>query len=216
MPEVGETLTALHVLSRDGDMISIEINGRRRHRLHHGEVVDMGLAVGQAWTKELNAEADMRARSLKVLRSAHRLLARRSHGTRELERKLLGQGHTEDTVQRVLQRCTARGLLDDTAFGRECIAQVRAAEPAGSLLLEKHLRRHSLEESLVQELVAAATRERDAAEDALDLGRRILPAIDDGHHARTTRRLAHRLMRRGFDEDTVASTIDHLLPPVSP
>jgi len=49
----------------------------------------------------------------KVLSTAYAFLARRSHGTKELEKKLLDKGFEADLVKNIIEALFKRGLLDD-------------------------------------------------------------------------------------------------------
>ncbi|NPA25839.1 MAG: regulatory protein RecX [Deltaproteobacteria bacterium] len=47
---------------------------------------------------------------------AQELLARRAHGTRELSDKLRQRGFADADIEPVIERLTAKGILDDLAF----------------------------------------------------------------------------------------------------
>jgi len=49
----------------------------------------------------------------KVLSSAYEFIARRPHGTKELEIKLLEKGFDEDLVNDVIEKLLGKGILDD-------------------------------------------------------------------------------------------------------
>lgn len=108
---------------------------------------------------------------------ALRLLAGRSHFTRQLEDKLVARGFDADTIERVLARLNADGLLDDRRVAEEFIAGRLRRGPMGRRRMWQELRRRGAEEA--------------AAESALEV------AYADIDEMEATRRAATAWCRRG-------------------
>ena len=137
-----------------------------------------------------------------------RLLARRDHGTAELQRRLLAQGFPAEAVEQAIARGIELGYLDDARYverlSRALLAAGRAAGPR--LVLE--LRRRGLPEELIGATLAAA-RNAGAEETALrDLIARRFPAFNyAAADSNARRRVVHFLQRRGFSLERILNEL---------
>lgn len=87
-----------------------------------------------------------------VREQAVRLLARREHSRRELERKLARRGHDADTVAAVMDGLAAEGLLSDTRFA-EAYARSRVERGCGPLRIEAELAERGVAPELARPLL---------------------------------------------------------------
>ena len=151
----------------------------------------------------------------------------------EVERRLQRSRAADDIIQGTLEHLTRLGLVDDLAFARWWMEQRDRHAPRGRRLVEAELRQHGVGrdvvEQLREELAALETRPHEGA--SLDLpGTEAtgdpdaeLPASEAtraqvalARHLRGRpmpedrpgiQRLGAFLVRRGFDPDTVRSTL---------
>jgi regulatory protein len=142
-----------------------------------------------------------------ALDAALRYLAPRPRSEREVRQRLQRAGFTQEQVDPVLARLRADGLLDDEAFAHYWVEQRHTFRPRGARLLRAELRQHGVAPQLAAE--AAATLETPD-EDAYRVARKraLHLATADEHTFRT--RLGQLLARRGFDWDTINSTVERL------
>lgn len=162
------------------------------------------------------------------LEIAARFLGTRPRSRWEVERRLRRGRATEAIVERTLDHLIRLGLIDDLAFARWWVDQRDRHAPRGRRLVEAELRQHGVEgdviEQLRDELAAFESRsqrseedmehsqpagdtpatERERAKVALAQHLRGRPLPED---PRALQRLGMFLMRRGFDPDTVRSTL---------
>ena len=147
---------------------------------------------------------------------AVRFLGTRPRTRWELERRLRRAAASESVISATLERLAGLGYVDDIAFARWWAEQRDRHAPRGRRMVEAELRQHGVprdvldalrggelaEPALDSEALPASEPER--ARDALDrhLRGRSLPS---DYKAR--QRLGAFLVRRGFDPDTVRSTL---------
>lgn len=148
---------------------------------------------------------------------AVRFLGTRPRTRWELERRLRRGGVGEEVVGSTVERLSELGYLDDAAFARWWGEQRDRHAPRGHRMIEAELRQHGVPRDVIEayrgEHAAPERRHEDAslpgdeatrARAALDrhLRGRPLP-----REPRALQRLGMFLMRRGFDPETVRSTI---------
>lgn len=136
--------------------------------------------------------------------AALKLLARREHAARELERKLLGRGYEAAAVERVLHTLDSEGLLSERRFIESFVAQ-RITRGQGPVRILMELRELGIDEARVEQALA----EVDA--DWFDLARRVhrkrfgkVVARGIGERAKQARFLQYR----GFTADQVRAALE--------
>jgi len=151
----------------------------------------------------------------------------------EVERRLQRARAADDVIQGTLERLTRLGLVDDLAFARWWMEQRDRHAPRGRRLVEAELRQHGVARDVVEqlgdELVALETRAQESASpdlrgtEATGDPDTDMPTSEAGRaqvalarHLRgrpmpedrpAIQRLGAFLVRRGFDPDTVRSTL---------
>lgn len=148
---------------------------------------------------------------------AVRFLGTRPRTRWELERRLRRAGVGEPIIEATLDRLAEIGYVDDAAFARWWGEQRDRHAPRGRRLIESELRRSGVPREVIESYrqeYASPERapedeslpgtEADRAREALERHLRGRPLPDD---AKAVQRIGMFLMRRGFDPDTVRSTI---------
>ena len=135
----------------------------------------------------------------------------------ETERRLRRAGADAAVITRTVERLAELGYLDDAAFARWWGEQRDRHAPRGSRMIEAELRQHGVPREVIEayrvehaaperrpedETVPASEAER--ASDALARHLRGRPLPTD---RKAVQRIGMFLMRRGFDPETVRSTI---------
>ena len=148
---------------------------------------------------------------------AVRFLGARPRTRWELERRLRRAGAEDAVVEAILERLAGIGYVDDAAFARWWGEQRDRHAPRGRRMIEAELRQHGIGRDVIEthrgehasperapEDASLPGSEADRARDALErhLRGRQLPSDH-----RALQRVGMFLMRRGFDPETVRSTL---------
>ncbi len=148
---------------------------------------------------------------------AVRFLGTRPRTRWELDRRLRRAGAEESVIAATLDRLAEVGYVDDAAFARWWGEQRDRHAPRGLRLIEAELRRSGVPHEVIEayrdehasperppEDESLPGSEADRARGALEAHLRGRPLPKDG---RARQRIGMFLMRRGFDPETVRSTI---------
>ncbi|RMH26002.1 MAG: recombinase RecA [Planctomycetota bacterium] len=149
----------------------------------------------------------------RVRRDALARLARRPMSRARLAAALIARWGDERAVSEVLDSLARAGLIDDRAFADEAIRQALAEAPAAEAYLVARLVGLGVDEALARQRAAAALANHDEDADARALARECLARAPESLPIEARlRRVAGRLARRGYDEETVRSALDGLSP----
>lgn len=203
-------ITAIVPRPSNPDRLSVRVDGKAVVVLSSARVAELGLQVGQAWDESLAQQADQAAAFDKALKRAMNRLAARAMSRRTLDRKLRDLGYDEPVRQRVLDRLTQLGYLDDEAYARAVIRDILARKPAGPFLLRQKLMQKGLDRDIIDRLVSEELGGVDSVEQAVDLARRRLRQMSRLDPPTRKRRLYGLLARRGFDPDTITAALTQL------
>jgi len=195
---------------RDPDRLMIKVNGKAVTTLGRRRVEDLGLEVGTVWTDELAAAVIDATAYDKALRDATRRLARRPMSRQQVRDKLRDRGHEAPEIDRAMLRLDELGLLDDEAFGRMLIDELRRARPAGDRLLMHKLRQKGVDSSLAERLVRESGESCDAVADARAVVAKAMPRMARLDPQVRRRRLYGLLARRGFGGEVVSAAMESL------
>jgi regulatory protein len=147
---------------------------------------------------------------------AARYLAARPRTRWELERRLRRGGASDAVIETTLGRLATLGYVDDAGFARWWAEQRDRHSPRGRRLVEAELRQRGVPRDVLEELRGAEisapvldaeglpASEAERARVALDRHLRGRPLPTD---RKALQRVGMYLVRRGFDPDTVRSTL---------
>jgi regulatory protein len=132
-----------------------------------------------------------------ALADAYRLLAQRSRGTVELQRRLAAKNHPQDIVDAVIARLADEGLIDDDAFAASFVADKRRLAGWGRERITAELRKLGVGRDVVEAAVGTAD---EAHDDEFERALAVLEHMGaPGRPPEAARRRAFdRLRRRGF------------------
>jgi len=129
-----------------------------------------------------------------------RLLARRDHSRRELERKLLRRGHEADEIASALIRLAELGYMDDAAFASGLVR--RRSSSRGPLALSAELAGKGIERSLAEAALALFAPEAQL-EAATRIAERLYAAGPPLGYREALDRIGSKLVRRGYSAGIV-------------
>jgi regulatory protein len=184
-------------LSVDGDPVgTASADLVARWRLYEGRRLDA------SEVEQLLAEIAVED----ALADAARFLQRRLRSRAEVERHLLGKGHTHAVVDAALVGLGRRGLVNDAEFARAYIADKRHLSGWGRVRIERGLAAYGVD----AEITAAALAEAEFSDDA-ELRRALLvlqrKGAPQGPPEAAKRRAYQTLLRRGFAASVALSAV---------
>jgi regulatory protein len=143
---------------------------------------------------------------------ALRRLARRDHSEAELRRALLARGHSQDEVDRALERLRGQRYLDDASFAERFARSRLAHRGQGRMRIRQGLRQRGVASEEVEAGLAAAFEEIPEDEILDRLARRYWRQHSRVEPARRLPRLWGFLLRRGFAPAAVRRRLLALWP----
>ncbi len=142
-----------------------------------------------------------------ALKSATRMLARRQHGRRELETKLLARFGGEP-VGRVIERLGELGYLNDKEFAREYARQRFCRSPRSSLSVIVELEGRGVDRALAGSAVAAVMEDEGLSDESLAerAARKKMAALGLRSTEKAGRKIYAFLASRGFPRSLARRT----------
>jgi regulatory protein len=130
-----------------------------------------------------------------------RLLTVRARTRAELEGQLAKRGYPDDVSERVLDRLTQVGLIDDADFAEQWVQSRRVNAGKGKRALAAELRTKGVDNDVITAALAGidADAERQRAEQLVRDKLRREKLVDDDD-AKIVRRLVGMLARRGYSQ----------------
>ncbi|HVT19952.1 MAG TPA: regulatory protein RecX [Mycobacteriales bacterium] len=128
---------------------------------------------------------------------AMRLLERSPRTRSELATAMVRRGVPEDVGERVLDRFTEVGLIDDAAFAQAWVDSRHHGRGLGRRALAAELRRRGVDDEVAVEALSAVSTDDEVAA-ATALVRRRLPSMSSLPRDVAMRRLVSMLGRKGF------------------
>lgn len=207
---VADTITEIRPLHSDPNYRSIRVNGRTVARLRDAVVESLQLAVGQRWTAERAARVEAKVREEKSRKAALSMLGRRALPQREVEQRLLKRGHDQGAVRTVVEELVRDGWIDDDAYARSLAEELAGRKGASHRLIVERLQQRQLDPETAEAAADAALRERNPLATARALALKKLNASRQFSIDVKARRISGLLARRGYDEETIETTLRDL------
>ena len=116
----------------------------------------------------------------------------------ELRAKLAARNVPDEIAERLLDRFTEVGLIDDAAFARAWVESRHAGRGLAPRALAHELRRKGVADEIVADALERGRRRRPRRQAARTLVRKKLRSVRGVDHATATRRLVGMLARKGY------------------
>lgn len=172
----------------------------------------LGLRVGLAWTEDRSHAAANEVMYEKARSGAVRWISKRALTRHAVVKRLSRFQLATADVARLVEELLSMGLIDDAGLAaRYADASVRR-EPTTREALTNTLVRHGISESDATTAAREALKEHDPVMDAKAVASKRLRAMPAGLPPQASkRRLFAYLARRGFDEDTATTAVEHAM-----
>lgn len=162
------------------------------------------LREGDELSAALADELEEKYNKTRALKSAAGTLARRSVSKRELARKLLNKGFSEEESRDAVEWFEKRGFLDDEAYAAS-IVQYYSSRGYGERRIKEELSRRGIDRAVSDELTEALPERTEEISNLIlkKLGREELTAENK-------RKIVAFLMRRGFRYDEIRAAFENV------
>ena len=198
-------ITALRLNDRKKH-VSVFIDGSFLFSIGEEVAVKAGLDVGQ----HLSAEQIEKLKQVDLFQSCHgaalHYLSYRPRSEAEVRQRLRRRGFNDEVVDKVIVGLKEGGLIDDAAFAQYWRDNRLSFRPRSKRLIKLELRQKGVAIETANELVEDLDDEKAAYEAGLKKAR-VLSGLD---HSEFHSRLSGYLRRRGFDYETIGSTVARL------
>lgn len=183
--------------------------GRRRWRIRRRELEQLQVAPGCDIDASTLTRLDGAVSVARAMAAAVKMLERSPRSAQAL-RDRLSDRFGAQAAQQVVEDLRRSGLVDDAHVARSLRQSLERSGPVGARRLAQALQQHAVDPAVAQAALGQLAQEQDpmqAACAAAEAMRRSLKGLDA---ATCRRRLAGRLLRRGFDQDTVEEALEQL------
>ncbi len=197
-------ITELRYQKRNPDRVNVYLDGEFAFGLPDLEAARLrpGQYLSDADIERLRgADAEQKAYD----RAVH-FLGYRPRSKTEVRQNLARAGTDEALIERVIERLTQQGYLNDAEFARYWVDNRERFKPRGARALREELHRKGVDDEATAGLLA----EMDQAESAYRAGEaramRLAPLLEENRQD-FRRRLGDFLARRGFDYGVVRQVV---------
>ena len=205
------TITALRAQAKDPQRVNVFVNGEFAIGVSLNTISKAGLYVGKALSAEEFARIEQAEGGDKALQAALRFLEARPRSVAEIRDRLRRKAFADEAIESAIDRLTALGMLDDSAFARFWVENRQASRPRGASALRDELRRKGIDRALADTILSDAELTGDEAGQAMTIARGALRKYAGAPDRATfQRRLGGYLQRRGFGFDTIGPIVDKL------
>lgn len=142
--------------------------------------------------------------------AAMRLLNYQMRTTAELRQRLHMKEFPPGAINRVLDKLTNLGLVDDVRFAEAFIASKVASKPIGKRELERKLREKGVSKETASQALSAVSNDETQIEFALQAAEIKIRSLKRYELKKRREKLVAFLARRGFDWDVIRKVVQKM------
>ncbi|MBI2868929.1 MAG: RecX family transcriptional regulator [Chloroflexi bacterium] len=192
-------------LNKNTKRADVYLDGRLAFSLPAGLALGKGLASGQELDDRQVESLAEACRAQRCYDDAARFLTYRPRSESEVRNHLAKRGFKPATVETVIGRLKALGLVDDAAFARFWSENRASFSPRSRSLTSQELKQKGVGADIVTDAVAVD--DEESAYNAALIGLRRLPVAN---YPDFNRRLGNFLRRRGFNYEVISHTLERV------
>lgn len=182
---------------------SIYVDGKYSFSLSEHELMLQGLRINQEFNQQELEKVKDTATEDKAYMRALDLLARRSRSVWEMEQYLKRKGYEYNTVVKILNKLSKRGLLDDKKFATSWVANRRLLKPVSKRRLSQELQQKNISKDIISTVLKEdEASEQDVLADLIERKRRQTRYQDD-------EKLIAYLLRQGFNYSDIKDALSN-------
>ena len=194
-------ITAIRQQQRQQGRYSIFVAGKYSFSLSESALLESKLVSGQELSPEQVKEFKQLSNDDKLYGRALRYAAMRPHSRWEMESYLQRKKSDPLLCQRILNKLSDLGLIDDLAFARSWVASRRLLKPVSRRRLTQELRQKRVSSDVIEAVLKEdETDERATLRELVERKRKQTKYQD-------TMKLMQFLARQGFNYDDIKSVL---------
>jgi len=207
------TITKMEAQKRRPTRVSIYLDGAFALGMDLALAQELSLRPGQRLSRK-ELERIVRAEEKNQAKNfALDFLGYRARSVWEVRERLIKRGHLGEVVEEVIEELRRSGLLDDEDFAVRWAQGRMTTKPLGERLLRQELRRKGVPDEVVEKTIAETYAPGSQLKLAVDLLRSRANRYQGLEPIKAKRRMAHFLLRRGFDQDVIWEAVSLLMNP---
>jgi regulatory protein len=210
---VTSIVTAITPHPRRASRVLVSVDGVDVGAIPLDALQELGLQVGTELPAPIRRSLETAVRRTGLLDRALDLLAVRGRSARDLRRRLARQRPPADDLTWVIDRLTAQGYVDDTAYARNFARNRIVSGGISKRRLREELYRRGVDLDTADEAIeqTRADVELDEFGAALAAARRRLRAVASLDAPTKRRRLHAFLARRGYEREVIARVLREVM-----
>lgn len=180
---------------------SIFVDGKFAFGLGSNELLGLGIAVGQEITESELADFKQASEIGKVYDKILNLLSIRPRSEWELRDYLKRKNQSPALIEKLLNKLSNLGYVDDNDFAQRWVANRRLLKPVSSLKLRAELKQKRIDNIVIDEVLKSDTTDEIA----------VIKAIIDRKAKRypDRQKFIAYLARQGFRYDDIKTALNH-------
>ncbi|MFN3344445.1 MAG: regulatory protein RecX [Chloroherpetonaceae bacterium] len=200
------TITSLEPQKNRKDRVSIFVDGEFAFGLSLDALALLGLKKGDLVTAEQLAEWRETAIYDEAKTAAFTMLARRIHSEKEVRDKLRKKKFPAEIIEKVIARLYEMNLLNDSQFASALVRDRLKRTPIGKSALKSKLFQKGIAKEMIDEVLS----ETDLNSEELctkAAERKLKTLAKEPDAQKRKQKLVQFLMRRGFEWETIRTTL---------
>jgi len=197
---------------KDGRFV-VQVDGRPFATVSFDILDRLQLRVGTAVGDTVGTALAEAAVALQTYDRALNLLAFQARSARDLRRRLLQKGELEAHVDAAIERLTANGLLDDSAYARQLARSKVVGQGASRRRVQQEMFKRGVAREVADEAIAEVFEDEGVDEGELveQVARKKARALTKLDPDTRRRRLYAFLARRGYESDAIRRAMKAVL-----
>ena len=178
---------------------SIFVEGKFSFGVGESQLLSLGLVSGQELTEAELAELKGEGEFGKILDKTLNLLSYRARSEWELSDYLRRKKQPPAVIEKILNKLSNLGYVDDKKFSQNWVANRRLLKPTSSLKLRSELKQKRIPNAVIDEVIKAdETDEKEVLAELIERKKRRYP---------DQQKLIAYLARQGFRYDDIKSAL---------
>ncbi|HET7673338.1 MAG TPA: RecX family transcriptional regulator [Candidatus Saccharimonadales bacterium] len=186
------------------DRYSIFVDGKYSFALSESGLISSGLKVGLDLSAQDLEDLKKHAVEDKGVYRALDLIARRPRSAGEITDYLKRKGYEEEEAEKILNRLSEKGYIDDESFARSWVENRRLLKPTSRRKLRLELKQKKVAEDIIQEVLKEGN-----VDEAETLRKLIVKKLQQARY-RDRQKLMQYLARQGFNYSDIKEALDDI------